>query len=383
MGQERLGGDLAIAVDPHNSSTVWVAWCDRVGGADRDRLDAARPPVDRPGADVVEDDLRTIKNAKNPCARGQLEQRARAAVPGVHRHALGDDARADDQRLGDGRDDDRAAHGAVGDAGADVLPVHRRLRPDDRGRDELLRRVLREQHPGQRELPERGHLPANANWTAKTLLDLDNVHAVALLDRSVLLPVHAEGHRARRSNPRTRRASRGLGRAWRRRVRGRASRRRRRRRSVCRCEGTGECRCDEGRLGRVREGPAARAGDTPCAEKGSTKLTAGTSGGARLFALGPDTPSIGARPGRSGSRYALGPRDRRLLHRAAARLLALGQEMALGGMRSPVPPARPILRPRLSLGQLNKSALATKAGAALAAPDQGAPPPSTGRPGAR
>jgi hypothetical protein len=33
MGQERLGGDLAIAVDPSNSSTVWVAYCDRTGGA--------------------------------------------------------------------------------------------------------------------------------------------------------------------------------------------------------------------------------------------------------------------------------------------------------------------------------------------------------------
>src|SRR5262249_56456173 len=33
MGQERLGADLTIAVDPTDSSTVWIAWCDRVGGA--------------------------------------------------------------------------------------------------------------------------------------------------------------------------------------------------------------------------------------------------------------------------------------------------------------------------------------------------------------
>src|SRR5262249_2331994 len=32
MGQERLGADLSIAVDPTNSSAVYVAWCDRVGG---------------------------------------------------------------------------------------------------------------------------------------------------------------------------------------------------------------------------------------------------------------------------------------------------------------------------------------------------------------
>ncbi|MGW7449408.1 hypothetical protein [Kitasatospora sp. NPDC054795] len=32
MGQERLGGDLTIAVDPTDADRVWIAWCDRVGG---------------------------------------------------------------------------------------------------------------------------------------------------------------------------------------------------------------------------------------------------------------------------------------------------------------------------------------------------------------
>lgn len=32
MGQERLGGDLTIAVDPNDANSVWIAWCDRVGG---------------------------------------------------------------------------------------------------------------------------------------------------------------------------------------------------------------------------------------------------------------------------------------------------------------------------------------------------------------
>ena len=65
MGQERLGGDLSIAVDPHNSSIVWVAWCDRVGGAtgtDWTMHVRGRPTAARPGRS----DLRTIKNAKNP-----------------------------------------------------------------------------------------------------------------------------------------------------------------------------------------------------------------------------------------------------------------------------------------------------------------------------
>lgn len=32
VGQERTGADLAIAVDPNDSSTVYVAWCERSGG---------------------------------------------------------------------------------------------------------------------------------------------------------------------------------------------------------------------------------------------------------------------------------------------------------------------------------------------------------------
>src|SRR5260370_28505403 len=33
MGQERLGADLTIAIDPIDPHTVWIAWCDRVGGS--------------------------------------------------------------------------------------------------------------------------------------------------------------------------------------------------------------------------------------------------------------------------------------------------------------------------------------------------------------
>jgi hypothetical protein len=65
MGQERLGGDLAVAVDPNNSSIVWVAWCDRVGGAKgTDWTMHVRRSTDR--GHTWSNDLRTIKNAKNP-----------------------------------------------------------------------------------------------------------------------------------------------------------------------------------------------------------------------------------------------------------------------------------------------------------------------------
>jgi hypothetical protein len=65
MGQERLGSDLTIAVDPTDASTVYVAWCDRVGGAAGTdwTLHVARS-TNRGQAWSA--DLRTITNAKNP-----------------------------------------------------------------------------------------------------------------------------------------------------------------------------------------------------------------------------------------------------------------------------------------------------------------------------
>jgi hypothetical protein len=65
MGQERLGGDLAIAVDPASSDHVVVAWCNRVGGATgTDWTVHVRHSTDR-GA-TWSADLRAITNVKNP-----------------------------------------------------------------------------------------------------------------------------------------------------------------------------------------------------------------------------------------------------------------------------------------------------------------------------
>jgi len=66
MGQERLGADLAIAVDPTNSSTVWVAWGYKYGGPSSSiawTIDVARSTDrGRNWAPV----RRTIVNGKNP-----------------------------------------------------------------------------------------------------------------------------------------------------------------------------------------------------------------------------------------------------------------------------------------------------------------------------
>ena len=63
LGQERLvGSNLGIAVDPRDSSVVYIAWADRVGGMDYTLH--VRVSSDR--GLTWSDDLRTITNATNP-----------------------------------------------------------------------------------------------------------------------------------------------------------------------------------------------------------------------------------------------------------------------------------------------------------------------------
>jgi hypothetical protein len=62
FGQERIGGDLAIAVDPRNHATVYICWADRVG-SDVMTLHVQRSTDSGqtwPGPDLI-----TIHNAKN------------------------------------------------------------------------------------------------------------------------------------------------------------------------------------------------------------------------------------------------------------------------------------------------------------------------------
>ncbi|MFF5012837.1 hypothetical protein [Streptomyces sp. NPDC001165] len=63
MGQERLGGDLSIAVDPMDAASVWVAWCDRVGGQMGCTLHV-RHSTDH--GQTWSDDVRSVTDAKNP-----------------------------------------------------------------------------------------------------------------------------------------------------------------------------------------------------------------------------------------------------------------------------------------------------------------------------
>jgi len=65
LGQERIGSTLSIAVDPNNSSTVYVGWADRVGNGDIYTLHVRRS-ADR-GVTWSNSDLphTTIKDATN------------------------------------------------------------------------------------------------------------------------------------------------------------------------------------------------------------------------------------------------------------------------------------------------------------------------------
>jgi hypothetical protein len=65
LGFERIGADLAIAVDPSNEANVWLAWCDRVGGVQsRDWTMHVRRSTNK--GQSWSADRRTIKQAKNP-----------------------------------------------------------------------------------------------------------------------------------------------------------------------------------------------------------------------------------------------------------------------------------------------------------------------------
>lgn len=63
LGQQRVGDSLSIAVDPNNSSTVYVAWADKVGNGIYNIH--VRSSINK-GVTWSAADLRTITNATNP-----------------------------------------------------------------------------------------------------------------------------------------------------------------------------------------------------------------------------------------------------------------------------------------------------------------------------
>jgi hypothetical protein len=63
-GQQRLGGSLSIAVDPNNSSVVYLAWCDKPAGSTFMQTLHVRRSTNR-GLTWSANDLLTIESATN------------------------------------------------------------------------------------------------------------------------------------------------------------------------------------------------------------------------------------------------------------------------------------------------------------------------------
>lgn len=63
-GQQRLGGSLSIAVDPNNSSLVYLAWCDKPAGSTTIQTLHVRRSRDR-GVTWSANDLLTVESATN------------------------------------------------------------------------------------------------------------------------------------------------------------------------------------------------------------------------------------------------------------------------------------------------------------------------------
>ncbi len=89
MGQERLGGDLSIAVDPTQLEHRLGRLVRPRRRRGRHRLDGARAPLDRHGRRPGRNDLRTITNVKNPSLAVNSQRPRRPSLPAVHRHAAG------------------------------------------------------------------------------------------------------------------------------------------------------------------------------------------------------------------------------------------------------------------------------------------------------
>lgn len=179
MGQERLGGDLAVAVDPNNSSAVWIAWCDRVGGpSGTDWTVHVRHSTDR--GQTWSDDVRTITNAKNPTlavsSAGTLGLVCQqfAANRWVTQLELTDDAWATAAQV-------MVLHTAPANTPAPMFMPYLGdyIRIISVGAD-FYGVFSGNNTPDAANFPSQVVYQRNANWTTRTLLDIDNATPVAV-----------------------------------------------------------------------------------------------------------------------------------------------------------------------------------------------------------
>lgn len=182
LGQERIGSDLAIAVDPNNSANVWVAWCDRVGGqTGTDWTLHVRHSTDQ--GQTWGKDVRTIRNAKNPALAvnakgllGFLHQRVVLPPPSslwVTRLELTADSWASDpERF--------VLHRALASSpktqGTPYLGDYIRLLAVE---DDFYGVFSGSNRPDNANFPNGVSYQRNANFATQTLLGVDGVSGVA------------------------------------------------------------------------------------------------------------------------------------------------------------------------------------------------------------
>ena len=192
MGQERLGADLSIAVDPNDSSTVWVAWGYKYGGPFSSipwTVDVARSTDrGRNWAPV----RRTIVNGKNPA----LAVNSRGALGFLYQEFTGTEWVTRLEVTADAFDtpaETHVLHRAPSTAPArqsfPYLGDYVRL-PVCGPR--LLWDLLWQQRAGSRAFPERGELPAQRRLADPTADRPGRCVNCVRVNRPVLLQVGRE-----------------------------------------------------------------------------------------------------------------------------------------------------------------------------------------------
>ncbi len=190
-GQQRLGGSISVAVDPKDSSTVYLVWGDRQPGSVLTLH--LRVSKDR-GADVVGG---LSDDSERDQRRGRRHRLApdRLPVPADQGHgrvaAVGDASAAIEGRRELERS--RSVQHAVDGAREDVRSVPRRLRSSRRGRQRLLWNLCRQQHAGLLALPERRVLPAQRELHHAPAAEARRHDGGGAVNRSVLLPGQGVG----------------------------------------------------------------------------------------------------------------------------------------------------------------------------------------------
>ena len=179
LGNQRTGGDIAIAVDPRNSRTVYLSWAGLDGA---DYTLNLRMSTDG-GATWSANNLRTKKRATNPA----LAVNARGTVCFLYQQVTGNGANerwvTTIERSSDNGSDlavQRARDRAGGGSDAAVSAIYRRLRRAGQRREHFLRHLLRQQFPRSDRFPSGVTYQRNHDFQTRRLFDVNGATQVSV-----------------------------------------------------------------------------------------------------------------------------------------------------------------------------------------------------------